>query len=92
MPWDANVFEERTILAGGSNCHFAGRCPAGESGMLPSSVYWVHPSDGRLYVYHVGASTEEVRKLSEVFFLHHDMPTWRHCTVPLSNNVISKII
>jgi hypothetical protein len=56
---------DRAILAGGSNCCFAGCCPATEFGLLPNSVYWVHPSDGRLYVYDVGANTEEVRKLGE---------------------------
>ncbi|CAM0912613.1 unnamed protein product [Alopecurus aequalis] len=54
---------EQTILARGSKCYFAGWCPATEPGLLPNSVYWVHPYDGRLYVYDVGDNTQEVREI-----------------------------
>ncbi|KQK19967.1 hypothetical protein BRADI_1g51583v3 [Brachypodium distachyon] len=47
---------DRAILAGGA---FAGWSPATEHGLLPNSLYWVHPYDNRLYVYDVGANTEE---------------------------------
>jgi hypothetical protein len=67
---------DRAILAGGSNCCFAGLCPATESGLLPNSVYWVHPSDGRLYVYDVGANTEEVRELGEGAGEPSRLPFW----------------
>ncbi|XP_048574189.1 uncharacterized protein LOC125554831 [Triticum urartu] len=50
---------DRAILAGGSSYAFAGWCPANEFGLLPNSVYWIHPYDGRMYVYEVGFNTEE---------------------------------
>ncbi|KAF7041760.1 hypothetical protein CFC21_051512 [Triticum aestivum] len=50
---------DRAILAGGSSYAFAGWCPANEFGQLPNSVYWIHPYDGRMYVYEVGFNTEE---------------------------------
>ncbi|CAM0879808.1 unnamed protein product [Alopecurus aequalis] len=56
---------DRAILAGGSDCYFAGWCPATESGLLPNSVYWMHPDESRLYVYDVGANTKQVRELGE---------------------------
>ena len=57
---------DRAILAGGLSYAFAGWCPANEFGLLPNSVYWIHPYDGRMCVYEVGFNTEEVRELGEV--------------------------
>uniref|UniRef100_N1QX72 KIB1-4 beta-propeller domain-containing protein n=1 Tax=Aegilops tauschii TaxID=37682 RepID=N1QX72_AEGTA len=56
---------DRAILAGGSSWPFAGWCPATEFGLLPNSVYWMHPYQSRMYVYDVGSNTEEVRELGE---------------------------
>jgi hypothetical protein len=67
---------DRAILAGGSKCCFAGWCPATESGLLPNGVYWVHPSDGRLYVYDVGANTEEVCELGDGAGELSRLPFW----------------
>ncbi|KQK19969.1 hypothetical protein BRADI_1g51589v3 [Brachypodium distachyon] len=50
---------DRANMAGGANSSFAGWCPASEHGLLPNSLYWVNPCDNRLYVYDVGANTEE---------------------------------
>ncbi|XBH57138.1 hypothetical protein VPH35_078806 [Triticum aestivum] len=57
---------DRAILAGGSSYAFAGWCPANEFGLLPNSVYWIHPYDGRMYVYQVGSNTEEIHELGEI--------------------------